>query len=87
MIDIAVELSVDYIKFQTFKAEKLVGKLAEKANYQKSNTNDDHTQYELLKNLELSHSDHSELIDYCNQKNIKFFQRLLTLRVFLILKI
>lgn len=73
MIDIAVEAGVDYIKFQTFKAEKLVSKLAEKANYQKSNTNDDDTQYELLKNLELSHSDHLELIDYCNQKNIKFF--------------
>ena len=27
----------------------------------------------MLKNLELSHLDHLELIEYCNEKNIKFF--------------
>ena len=35
----AAKAGVDYIKFQTFKAEKCVSKFAEKADYQKENTN------------------------------------------------
>tara|TARA_B110000971_G_C19985414_1_gene489339 strand:+ start:579 stop:1604 length:1026 start_codon:yes stop_codon:yes gene_type:complete len=74
LIDVAVEAGVDYVKFQTFKADKLVSKSAKKANYQQSNINDgDDSQYNMLKNLELSHLDHLELIEYCNEKNIKFF--------------
>ena len=74
LIDVAVEAGVDYVKFQTFKADKLVSKSAKKANYQHSNINDgDDSQYNMLKNLELSHIDHLELIEYCNDKNIKFF--------------
>ncbi|MDC0249238.1 N-acetylneuraminate synthase [Flavobacteriaceae bacterium] len=74
LIDVAVEAGVDYVKFQTFKADKLVSKSAKKAIYQQSNINDgDDSQYNMLKNLELSHLDHLELIGYCNEKNIKFF--------------
>ena len=35
MIDVAAECGADYVKFQTFKAENLVTKSAEKAVYQK----------------------------------------------------
>ena len=74
LIDVAVEAGVDYVKFQTFKSDKLVSKSAEKASYQQSNTNDgDDSQYNMLKKLELSHLDHLVLIEYCNEKNIKFF--------------
>jgi N,N'-diacetyllegionaminate synthase len=74
LIDVAVEAGVDYVKFQTFKADKLVNKSAKKASYQQSNTNDgDDSQYNMLKKLELSHLDHLVLIEYCNEKNIKFF--------------
>ena len=74
MIDVAVEAGVDYVKFQTFKADKLVSKVAKKASYQQSNINDvDDSQYNMLKKLELSHQDHLDLIAYCAQKNIKFF--------------
>ena len=31
LIDVAVEAGVDYVKFQTFKADKLVSKSAKKA--------------------------------------------------------
>ncbi|MGX9984905.1 N-acetylneuraminate synthase [Soonwooa purpurea] len=74
LIDAAVAADVDYIKFQTFKAEKLVSKSAKKADYQIQNTgNADDSQFEMLKKLELSHDDHQVLIDYCHSKNIKFF--------------
>ncbi len=35
MIDVAVEAGADAIKFQTFKAEKVVSRYAPKAEYQK----------------------------------------------------
>ena len=74
LIDVAEEAGVDYIKFQSFTADKLVSKDAKKANYQSANTNDgDDSQYSMLKKLELSHQDHIDLIGYCAQKKIKFF--------------
>lgn len=74
LIDVAVEAKVDYIKFQTFKADKLVTKKAQKAAYQIKNTEDnDGSQYDMLKKLELSHENHIELIKYCKEKDIKFF--------------
>lgn len=74
LVDAAVDAGVDYVKFQTFKAEKLVSKDAKKAAYQIQNTGDaDSSQYAMLKKLELSHEQHEELIRYCNQKGIKFF--------------
>jgi N,N'-diacetyllegionaminate synthase len=39
LIDVAVEAKVDAVKFQTFKAENLVSKNAQKADYQKETTN------------------------------------------------
>ena len=38
LIDAAANAGVDYVKFQTFKAEKLVTKSLSKADYQKNNT-------------------------------------------------
>lgn len=75
LVDKAVEAGVDMIKFQTFKAEKLVSKSARQAEYQKQNlcSSSDDSQLDMLKKLELSKADHEELIYYCRQKGIKFF--------------
>ena len=74
LIDAAVDAGVDYVKFQTFKADSLVSKSAKKANYQSVNINDgDDSQYTMLKNLELSHEDHLELMSYCSIRKINFF--------------
>lgn len=74
LIDAAKVAGVDYVKFQTFKAEKLVSKSARKANYQIQNTaNEKDTQFEMLKNLELSETQHEELIQYCKKIGINFF--------------
>jgi len=73
LIDVAVEAGVDAVKFQTFKAEKLVSKNAQKATYQKENMSDsDDSQFNMLKKLELDIDTHNELIEYCNSKNIMF---------------
>lgn len=74
LIDAAVNAGVDYVKFQTFEAENLVSKSAKKAEYQIQNTqNESDTQLEMLQKLELSHAQHEELINYCKERNIKFF--------------
>ncbi|HQJ90882.1 MAG TPA: N-acetylneuraminate synthase [Paludibacteraceae bacterium] len=74
LIDAAVDAGVDIIKFQTFKAEKLVKKDAKQAEYQKKNIGDGNdSQYDMLKKLELSKSDHEELVAYCNKRGIRFF--------------
>lgn len=74
LIDAAVDAGVDYVKFQTFKADSLVSKSAKKAEYQSVNINDgDDSQYAMLKNLELSHKNHLELMAYCTERNINFF--------------
>ena len=74
LVDEASSAGVDIIKFQTFKAEKLVSKAAKQAEYQKKNIGKGvETQYAMLKKLELSNEQHEELIAYCKLKNIRFF--------------
>ena len=74
LIDAASYAKADYIKFQSFKADKLVSPIAKKAEYQSKNMLDnDDFQFNMLKKLELSDKDHIELISYCKKKNIKFF--------------
>jgi len=74
LIDVASDAGADYVKFQTFKAERLVSPSAQKAKYQiKNDRNCDDSQLNMLKKLELSDSDHKELISYCKSKNINFF--------------
>ena len=69
----AANAGADYVKFQTFKADKLVSKEAQKAEYQKANLKEDgDTQYDMLKKLEMSEAWHYELIKYANECSIKF---------------
>jgi len=72
MIDAAKESCVDAVKFQTFKAERVVSKKAEKAQYQKDATNESESQFEMLRKLELDVKAHKELIAYCEKKSIMF---------------
>jgi N,N'-diacetyllegionaminate synthase len=72
LIDVAAEAGVDFVKFQTFKADKLVSGKAQKAEYQTTRTGADESQFQMLKKLELSEDDHLELVQYCKDKNVKF---------------
>ena len=68
----ASESGADAVKFQTFKAEKLVSKNAQKADYQKETTDTTESQFDMIKKLELDVDTHKKLIAYCNTKNIMF---------------
>jgi N,N'-diacetyllegionaminate synthase len=72
LIDVASNSGADAIKFQTFKAESLVSRNVDKANYQKQTTNESESQFEMIKRLELNVDVHKKLIKYCNDKNILF---------------
>ncbi len=72
LIDVAVEAGADAVKFQTFKAENLVSKTAQKAEYQKQITDASETQFDMIKKLELDVDTHKSLIKYCHKKDIMF---------------
>jgi N-acetylneuraminate synthase len=72
LVDAAVEAGADAIKFQTFKTEHLVTKSAQQAEYQKKNIGKSSSQYEMLKQLELSYADFKKLKQYCDEKGIMF---------------
>jgi len=74
LIDVAANAGVDYVKFQSFNADKLVSKTATKAKYQQNNISDSNeTQFVMLKKLELSKAQHIELKSYCSELGVKFF--------------
>lgn len=72
LIDAAVHSGANAVKFQTFKAEKLVTTQAPKANYQIQSTDSNESQFEMLKRLELSYVQFQELYKYCQEQRILF---------------
>jgi len=72
LVDAAVDAGVDVVKFQTFNADKLVTRSAPKAGYQIDNTGSMESQYQMLKALELSESEHYLLAQHCKTKKIEF---------------
>lgn len=72
MVDAASQAGADYVKFQTFKAEKLVNATAVQAQYQKQNTGSEESQFDMLRHLELDDSSFLKLQAYCSNKNIGF---------------
>ena len=72
LVDSALLAGADIIKFQTFKAHKLVNKTATKADYQKLTTDPIESQYDMLSRLELTPEDHIRLIEYCENQGIEF---------------
>jgi N-acetylneuraminate synthase len=72
LIDVAAAAGADAVKFQTFKAEKVVSLNASKAEYQKETTGDSESQLEMIKKLELSEEAHKLLFQHCSNRNIEF---------------
>lgn len=72
LVDKAVEAGADCVKFQTFVTERVISKLAEKADYQKESTGTGESQYEMVKKLELSFEQFRQIKKYCEQKKIIF---------------
>ncbi|MCF8057816.1 MAG: N-acetylneuraminate synthase [Bacteriovoracaceae bacterium] len=72
MVDAAVEAGADYVKFQSFKAKKLVTHDALTSSYIDEGSHEGESFRDLLKRLELDEEAHKELKLYCDSKNIKF---------------
>lgn len=70
LVEEAKRAGADAVKFQTFSADRLVTKDAAKAGYQKNSGGG--TQYEMLKQLELSEKDHVELFAHAKKNGIIF---------------
>ena len=71
LIDIAKKSGSDIVKFQTFKADRLVTLNAPKARYQLVD-NETESQFQMLEKLQISESMHLDLLAYCNNAGIKF---------------
>lgn len=71
LVDTAARCGADAVKFQTFTADKLVRKGAEKAEYQKMATGAG-DQHSMLKKLEMSAELHQKLIQRCAEVGIEF---------------
>lgn len=80
LIDAAASAKVDYVKFQTFKAEEIALKSAKKATYQIENTKNDDSHYEMLKKLEINDQMHLDLMAYCTEKGISFLSSAFSVR-------
>jgi N,N'-diacetyllegionaminate synthase len=72
LIEEAAHAGADFVKFQTFKAEKIASKTAGKADYQKSTTGQAGSQLDMLKKLELTNEQHLVLIEHCKKMSVEF---------------
>ncbi|KAF0220679.1 MAG: N-acetylneuraminate [Geobacteraceae bacterium] len=72
LVEVAAEAGADAVKFQTFKAYKLVSRSAPKAEYQTKTTDADESQHEMIRKLELDEHAHEALIEQCKVCSIQF---------------
>lgn len=73
MIQQAKIANVDAVKFQTFKADKLISSIAPKAEYQIKNTGEVESQLEMTRKLELGHDDYIGLMNYAKELGLDVF--------------
>lgn len=72
LVDSAKEAGADAVKFQAFKAEKLVSMEAQKADYQKDTTDPKESQLEMLRRLQLDEEEQEGIKNYCEKRAIIF---------------
>ena len=72
LIDVAAGAGADAVKFQTFRADRLVTGSAPKAAYQARTTDAAESQLEMIRKLELDEEAHRILIDHCRERGIQF---------------
>ena len=70
LVDVAADAGADWVKFQTFSADRRVTKTAKKAQYQEVATGAGETQYAMLRRLELSEAAHVACRDRAQARGI-----------------
>ena len=71
LIEAAAEAGADFVKFQSFNAEKITTAAAKLAEYQTKSTNFK-SQFEMLKGLELTAAQHELLLKRCEMVGVQF---------------
>ena len=72
LVEVAAQAGADLVKFQTFKADRLVTAAAQKAPYQGASTGAGESQYAMLRRLELPDEAHQVLLEHCREHGIGF---------------
>ena len=72
LTEVAVWAGVDALKIQTFKANLIVTEKAEKAKYQQDNLENQDSQFEMLRKLELDEAGHEYIQKICKESGITF---------------
>ena len=72
LVEVAASAGADFVKFQTFSVEDLALPTAPKAAYQRRTTAQGESQYEMLRQLQLSADDHWSLKNYAESCGIGF---------------
>ena len=72
LVEVAAAAGADAVKFQTFKAEKVISHTAPKADYQKAATDALESQLEMVRRLELDRAAHETLLGCCRDRNLEF---------------
>ena len=72
LINVAADAGANAVKFQTFKADKVVSRFTSKAEYQIRNTGAAESQLEMVKKLELDEEHHMVLAEHCRKRDIEF---------------
>lgn len=73
LVDAAADAGADWVKFQTFRADRLVTKNAAKADYQNQTSDAGESQHAMIRKLELTRDNHETLIEHCKSRGIQFF--------------
>ncbi len=72
LVDVAADAGADAVKFQTFKTEQLVTRTAPKAAYQQANTNSIESQFDMIRQLELSQEAYRKIAERAAERKILF---------------
>lgn len=72
LCEAAKSAGADVVKFQTWKTDSIITKNVSMAEYQKNNTRNSKSQYEMLKDLELSYEGFRKIKAHCDEIGITF---------------
>ena len=72
LVEEAARAGADAVKFQTFRADRLLTRQAAKASYQMLTTDAGESQFEMIRKLELSEEAHSLIASRCRELGIEF---------------
>ena len=72
LVDAAAAAGADAVKFQTFRADRLVTRDAPKARYQERATGEAGGQHGMIRALELGEEEHGQIAGHCAARGIEF---------------